>query len=301
MAAQLSIGTVLFHWSPEKWRDFYFKLADEAPIDRVYVGEVVCYKRDPFYKPLYGEVMERLKRSGKEVVFSTLAEVMLKHDRRMIKDACGKQDFQIEANDASALWTLDGKPHAVGPFMNVYNEDTMAFLAKKGATHFCLPYELPRDVLAVMGNAAKNLGVSLEVQVYGRIPLALSARCYHARAHGKIKDNCQFVCGNDSDGMELKTISGQSFLTINGIQTMSHDCLNLIKELHDLESLGIGMLRLSPHDHDMIGVAKIFRAVLNETISPCEATAELEKIGMGVPFSNGLYHKKAGYTWHSAA
>ncbi|MET3221923.1 hypothetical protein ABIF35_002710 [Bradyrhizobium japonicum] len=27
---QLSLGPVLYNWAPERWRDFYFRIADEA-------------------------------------------------------------------------------------------------------------------------------------------------------------------------------------------------------------------------------------------------------------------------------
>ena len=47
---KLTLGPALFNWSPEKWRDFYFQIADEAPVDVVYVGEVVCSKRSPFFR-----------------------------------------------------------------------------------------------------------------------------------------------------------------------------------------------------------------------------------------------------------
>jgi hypothetical protein len=28
---QLGLGPVLYNWAPERWRDFYFRVADEAP------------------------------------------------------------------------------------------------------------------------------------------------------------------------------------------------------------------------------------------------------------------------------
>ncbi len=42
MTATLSLGPVLFNWDAEDKRDFYFRIADEALLDAVYVGEVVC-------------------------------------------------------------------------------------------------------------------------------------------------------------------------------------------------------------------------------------------------------------------
>jgi collagenase-like PrtC family protease len=300
-APKLTIGPILFHWPAEKWRDFYFRIADEAPADTVYVGEAVCSKRAPFYEPLYEEVFARLKRAGKEVVFSTLAEVTIKRDRRIVEEMCGPGAALVEANDASALWFLSGRPHAIGPYLNVYNEDALAFLALKGAAHICLPFELPARALSVMAAKGGELAVTTEVQVYGRIPLALSARCYHARAHGRVKDNCQFVCEKDPDGMELKTVQGKPFLAVNGIQTMSYTCLNMAQEIGEMTSMGITHFRLSPHSHDMVAPAKLFRALLDGAASPEDVTAGLRETGLNVPFSNGFYHKAEGYGWRERA
>ena len=106
---------------------------------------------------------------------------------------------------SAALSYLDGEAHAIGPYMNVYNEDSLEFFAGNGARSICLPPEVPASAIALLGQKVGDLGVELEVQVYGRVPLALSARCYHARAHGRTKDSCLFVCEKDPDGMVLNT------------------------------------------------------------------------------------------------
>ncbi len=297
MKAELTIGPILFHWPAEQKRDFYFKIADEAPVDTVYIGEVICSKRAPFFEKHYAEISERLKKGGKKVIFSSLAEIMIKRERKMTEDLCALDGFPVEANDSAALYHLRGKPHHIGPFMNIYNEDTLEFLAARGATHFTLPPELPATALDVLGQKAKTLGVTLEVQVYGRLPLALSARCYHARSHGRVKDNCQLICENDPDGMVLETLEGEKFLTINGIQTLSYGCLNLMQEMEEIQNRGVNIFRLSPHSHDMVQTAKLFRAVLDRESSSAEASAELKDIGLSVPFANGFYHGEEGYKW----
>lgn len=293
----LTLGPVLFHWPVERKRDFYFAVADEAPVDTVYVGEVVCCKRTPAFEPYLGEVVDRLRRAGKSVVRSTLAEVMLQHDRDEVRRVCSQADTCIEANDASALYHLAGRQHAVGPFLNVYNEASLEFLAQNGATHFTLPPELPRECLTILAAKARELGVTLEVQIYGRVPLALSARCYHARAHGLARDTCQFACEADPDGLALRTRDGRPFLAINGLQTLSFSCINLMRELAQIQGMGISALRLSPHAQDMLEVARIYRGVLDGEISPEEGTARLPALGPGVPFANGFYHKREGYRW----
>jgi collagenase-like PrtC family protease len=297
METRLTLGPILFHWPPQQKRDFYFRIADEAPVDTVYLGEVVCAKRAPFFEPHYPEVIERLQSAGKTVVLSTLAEVASPVDRRSVAGVCAVDGLMTEANDVSALLRLGGHPHAIGPFVNVYNEDTLAFLAARGARHVTLPPELPRAALATLGGSARTLGVTLEVLVYGRVPLALSARCYHARAHGRLKDTCEFVCEQDADGMVLETMESLPILAINGVQTLSHACLNLVQELHELAAHGICAFRLSPHSHDMVAVARVFRGVLDGAIDAAAAPSSLPVPGPAVPFSNGFYHHREGFRW----
>ena len=285
---QLALGPVLFNWTAERWRDFYFAVADEAPVESVYLGEVVCSKRAPFFAPVLEDVVARLDAAGKQVVFSTLALITNAREARAARELCADETLLIEANDPSALSYLRGRPHRVGPYVNVYNEDTLLHLAGDGARRVCLPVELPALSLAMLGKAAKGQA-ELEVQVFGRLPLALSARCYHARAHRLHKDNCQFVCGRDPDGMALSTISDQPFLAVNGIQTLSHAYVNLIGELAALKDMGIAAYRLSPHDCDMVQVANAFRDALDSRIDAKEATARLVEIAPEALFSKSFF------------
>lgn len=300
MNTKLNLGPILFNWPVDKWRDFYARIADEAPVDTVYIGEVVCSKREPLFAKHYAEAVERLTRGGKKVVFSSLAQVAIKHDRKIVAEMCQRDDVIIEANDASALYALRGSEFHVGPFVNVYNEDAMTFLASLGAKHFCLTPELPAESLAVMASTAKKLGITTETQVYGRASLALSARCYHARAFGRVKDNCQYACEKDPNGMEMETLEGQKFLAVNGIQTMTLGCLNLAQEVPSLIKMGLTALRLSPQDVDMVKVAEIFTALISKKTSAEEATKNLAKLWPGTSFINGFHHKQAGHEWVDA-
>lgn len=297
-ASELTLGPVLFNWAPERWRDFYFRIADEAPVATVYLGEAICFKRAPLFDDQFGVVAERLAAAGKTVVRSTLAEVMSKQERKLVADICADPAVLVEANDGSALSHLRGRPHHVGPFVNVYNERAMAVLARGGAEVVCVPPEMPADAIAALCRDAARLGVAIETQVFGRLPLALSARCYHARAHDRHKDSCQFVCDEDPDGMPLRTLDDQPFLAINGVQTMSHDYLNLIAELRDLQAMGVRRFRLSPHTCDMVAVATTFRDALDQRIETSEAEARLDALEIDAPFSNGFYHGKAGHLWN---
>ncbi len=299
--SELTLGPVLFNWQPETWRDFYFRIADEAPVSTVYLGEVICFKRAPLFDEYLrrGGRAARGRRQDRRALDAGRGDVQAgtPDDRRRLR----RPTAMVEANDGSALLRLRGRPHHAGPFINVYNERTLAVLAGNGVRNVCLPPEMPATAIRALSAEAAKLGVMTEVQVFGRVGLALSARCYHARAHGRTKDTCQFICNVDPDGMTLRTLEDKPFLTVNGIQTMSHDYLNLAGELADLRDMGVGRFRLSPHSCDMVAVAKIFRDALDRGIDAAEAGARLDALQLGAPFSNGFYHGKRGHTWGQAA
>ncbi len=287
--SKLTLGPVLFNWPPEKWRDFYFRIADEAPVDVVYVGEAVCSKRAPFFDPVIPDVVERLEEAGKEVVFSTLALIMTEREMEGVRALTAPEaGLTVEANDISAAALLKGRPHVIGPFVNVYNEGTLSYLARQGAVRVCLPGELPRESIEVL---AAGKTVDLEVQVFGRLPLAISARCYHARARGLTKDNCQYACGDDPDGMELETLASEAFVAVNGTQTLSFTCCNLAAEMNEM---GVEYFRLSPQDTDMVAAARIFREILDGKESAEGADDRLADLVPDMPYSNGFYYGVEG-------
>ncbi|MGM0583644.1 MAG: ubiquinone anaerobic biosynthesis protein UbiV [Pseudomonadota bacterium] len=292
---ELTLGPLAYHWPAERQRDFYARIADEAPVSTVVLGEVICSKRAPFFERELPEVIERLERAGKRVVVASLAEVMLARERRATAELAGAEEFEVEINNAAGLLARGRRPHRIGPFLNAYNEATIDWMAAQGATHICLPPELPGAAVAVAAEAARALGLGVEVQVFGRAPLAVSARCYHARAHGRTKDTCRFVCGEDPDGMPLATRDGQPILRVNGIQTQSESYLALLEELPELAGMGVTHARLLPQDADMVAVAQVFEALLAGRTGPDEARERLGSLCAGVGFSNGFFHGVAGY------
>jgi O2-independent ubiquinone biosynthesis protein UbiV len=292
----LTIGPVLFNWPAEFLRDFYFRIADEAPVDHVCVGEVVCSRRQPLFDHVLAEVVERLERGGKTVLLSSLALPTL--DRELVMGAdLATGSHMVEANDVSALRALAHRPHAIGPFINVYNGATAAFLESRGATRITVPTELPADSIEDIAAAAPD--VAIEVWAFGRIPLAISARCYHARFNGRTKDSCQFACDQDPDGLDVTTIDDQKFLAVNGVQTLSHTYCGLICELAQLQTLGVAALRLSPHTCDMVAVAHLFRGVIDGRHDPIAAMSELQNICPDATFSNGYLHGDVGAAYMS--
>lgn len=63
------------------------------------------------------------------------------------------------------------------------------------------PVELPVDAIAA---ATRGRAVAAEVFAFGRLPLAMSARCFTARHYGLNRDECEFRCMEQPDGLLLK-------------------------------------------------------------------------------------------------
>jgi collagenase-like PrtC family protease len=287
----LSLGPLLYLWEPEAWRDFYFRIADEAPVEAVTVGEVVCSKRMHFMAPHLDEVIERLERAGKTVRLGSLALVTLPREEKLTQ-ALAEQARVVEVNDLSALAALKGKPCTIGPLVNVYNAATAKVLHARGASTICLPPELTFESVREIVSGAPE--VRFEVFAFGRVPLALSARCAHARLKGNTKDNCQFVCGEDPDGLTVETLDGQPFLALNGIQTVSHTCQALVGELTALSAAGVSAFRLSPQRCDMVAVAELYRAVLDGRVDGEEGVARLGELYPAAPLANGFLFAAPG-------
>ncbi|MDT9600873.1 ubiquinone anaerobic biosynthesis protein UbiV [Sphingosinicella rhizophila] len=287
--ATITLGPLLFNWAADQWSDFYARIADEAPVDRVCLGETICSKRLPFYIDRIPEAIERLQRAGKAVILSSLALVTLLRERRMCADLVAAGDIEIEINDLTILVHLGGgRRFTVGPLVNVYNEGTLAWLAVRGASLICLPPELPFASIQTLAQAAAQAGVESEIWAFGRVPLAISGRCYHARVHGLAKDNCQFVCGEDLDGLKVETLDDEDFLAINGVQTLSFTYCSLLADLCRLQAAGVTSFRLSPHCCDMVAVAKLFRQALDGALDGAAATQALAALLPAAHFSNGF-------------
>lgn len=294
---RLTLGAVQFNWRPEMLRDFYFRIADEADVDTVCVGEMVCSKRSPFFTPYLPEVIARLAAAGKEVVLSSLALIMTEREVNEARDLAGTEGWLVEANDVSVAAMMAPRPFAVGPMVNVYNEGTLAYLESLGAIRVCLPAELPATII---GQLAKTAKCEIEVQAFGRLPLAISARCYHARSRNLAKDGCQYVCAEDLDGMAVDTLDDDAFLAVNGTQTMSYHYLDLLGELAELRALGVRRFRLWPQNVDMVAVAALFRATLAGTVAPAEAARRLAELCPKAEFANGYIHGREGHAFIEA-
>ncbi|MDR3524374.1 MAG: U32 family peptidase [Acetobacteraceae bacterium] len=291
--SKLTLGPLFFQWKPEQRRDMYFRIADEAPIDCVYLGEVVCSKREPLYYDYLPEIVERLSAAGKQVVLSTLALITSDRELAAIAERCGEAMI-VEANDVASISLLKGRPHITGPFINVFNEATLDFLVRQGAIRVNLPVELSGTAIATL---ARHNPVETEVLVFGRQPLSVSMRCYHSRAYGVHKESCQFVCETDPDGLAASQLTGAPLLRVNGTQTMSHGYAVLLRELTTLQTAGVTHFRLSPQVADMVQVAEIYRSVLDGDLDAASGEALLHNLTGETPYVNGYVRGREGMAW----
>jgi collagenase-like PrtC family protease len=287
----LTLGPVFYNWPVPRWIDFYNRIADEAAVDRVCLGEVICSKRKPFFDEVILHTADRLERGGKEVVYATLALPTTKREIRDIGDLI-QAGYTIEANDMATVHLLAGRDHVVGPFLNIYNEDTLGLHVKLGAKRVCLPPELPLESIRIMarGNSV------VEVFAFGRPPLALSARCYSARSAGMAKDSCQYVCESDRDGVDVTTMDGTPFLSVNGIQTLGFTVTAATHQITELREAGVVSLRLSPQSCDMVRVTQIFRDLADGHTTPKEANEALNVLALPGHLSDGFLRGLPGCT-----
>ena len=298
--ARLTLGPLMHHWPAERRRDFYFRIADEAPVDSVCLGEVVCSKREPFFAEQMPAVIDRLRAAGKEVVISTLSLITTERELAAIGELAAS-GLPVEANDVTAIRVLAGRPFIAGPLINLFNEATLDFLVRAGAVRVNMPVELSLPSIGVL--AAHNPTGQTEMAVFGRQGLALSMRCYHARAYGLHKDSCQYVCERDPDGLPADQLDGRGLLAVNGTQTLSHGYLVALAELDALRRLGVSHFRLAPQAGvtaeglDMVRVAALYRQVLDGAADPAAAEAALLAMLGPVAPINGFLHGREGMAW----
>jgi len=285
---------------------FYAEVA-ESPARTVVLGEVVCSRRNEYKLDDWLALARDLSAAGKEVVLATQALVMSEAELRTLRRIAEQDEFAVEAGDASALRVLAQAAAArpqrpgftLGPHINIYSRESLEEHAALGATRWVPPLEVALDAIGrinppeapVSGPAG---AVATEVFVFGRMPLAFSARCFTARHHRLTKDECDFRCRDDADGLLLKTSEGDPFLVLNGIQTQSAALHCLIDAGAALRAAGARRVRLSPCSHGYARVLQIFDGVLNRGAPVADARAELAALGLPGALVDGFARRQPG-------
>ncbi len=289
---RLSLGPLLYYWERDAVLDFYERVC-AAPVDIVYLGETVCSKRRALNPSDWLALAERLAGAGKEVVLSTLALVEAESDLALIRRMVTNGRFAVEANDMAVVNMLSGEtPFVIGPHINAYNGETLSLLARRGARRWVVPVELDAQTVAAL-QRVRSPQLETEILAFGRLALALSARCFTARAHNLSKDECGFCCGDYPEGMLLRTQEHEPFLALNGVQVQSARTYSLINHIDALEKLGVDVIRVSPQRHAMLDIIGVFDAVLNRTLDAGTAAVTLASFA-SAGCCDGYWHGSPG-------
>ncbi|MEL0608628.1 U32 family peptidase [Vibrio echinoideorum] len=259
-----ALGPLLYFWPKQDVESFY-EQAKSSSADIIYLGESVCSKRREMKAKHWMDIAKELSASGKQVVLSTMALLEASSEVNIMKKYIDNGDFAIEANDVSAIQLASESkvPFIVGPAVNTYNARTLNLFLKQGMTRWCMPVELSRDWLNNVMTQCEELNIrnKFEVEVFshGYLPLAYSARCFTARAENKAKDDCETCCIKYPTGLQVDSQEGQSVFNLNGIQTQSGYCYNLVNDLPNMHDL-VDVVRLSPLGIDTFSEINNFKA-----------------------------------------
>jgi collagenase-like PrtC family protease len=296
---RLALGPLTYYWPREKTLDFYAR-ALSWPVDVVYLGETVCSRRHELRLADWIELAARFAEAGKEAVLSTYELIESDADLRIMRQVVEDGRFRVEANDMGAVRLLSGRvPFVAGPFLNVYNSATLDLLAECGAMRWVAPVELSGAGLAEV-IAGKSMPIETELFAFGRIPLAVSARCFTARYHNLTKDHCDYRCIHDPQGLALTTQDGEPFLVLNGVQTQSARVQNLLPYFEGAKAMGVDVMRLSPQPERMEEVVEAFAGVVGGSVDTCLASSRLGA-AMGIGACDGYWHGVAGMAHSGSA
>jgi collagenase-like PrtC family protease len=286
---RIALGPLLYYWPRQQTFDFYSEVARGAA-DIVYLGETVCSRRHELRLADWLTLAETLRDAGKVVYLSTPTLIESNADAHALRRLAEQTEFGLEVGEMGAIRHLAGRHFVAGPHLNAYSGPTLAWLARQGAGRFVVPIEMGEQSLARL-LAERPPGLECEYMVWGRMPLAFSARCFTARHYHLNKDACEFRCLDHPDGMLMRTQEQSDFLCINGIQTQSAHCLDLLAQSARIAAMGVDVLRVSPQSkgtHEAL--ASLAQQRQGLAVAPVCPPA-------GIARCNGYWYGGAGIDW----
>ena len=286
---KLSLGPLLYYWPKQTIEDFY-QQAMNSDADIIYLGETVCSKRRELKTRDWINLAKELNHQGKEIVLSSMALLEAPSEVKVLKQLCENGEFSVEANDIGAVQILSEKkvPFVCGPAINCYNAHTLKLFVNQGMHRWVMPVELSRDWLTKALIDAEKMGIrsqfEVEVLAHGHLPLAYSARCFTARSENKAKDDCELCCIKYPQGRTTSTQEGQQVFVLNGIQTQSGYCYNLLNDVESMQGL-VDVARISPSSTNSLKTLQQFKQ---------QIIGEQQKVKLDSLQCNGYWHQIAG-------
>ncbi len=300
---EITLGPVLFDWSKDDFYSFYDSVCD-MPVDRVYIGEVVCVKKKGMGLNDIDKIAAKLEDAGKKVVLSTLGIMSNEKELALARALVGR-NYAVEANDMGVFNMIEdmsvgtigeglggeGKDLTAGPLIINYNKETIDVMQDMGVSRVVFPVELAKE--SIRHNMECKSNMDFEVFAHGKAPLAFSWKCYTLKSYGLIRGQCENQCAMDPDGMELKSLDGEPTFTINGTSILSAYTYNLVEYVEDIKSLGMTAIRISPHYKHTGQIVDVYKRRIDGKISGGEGLEELKPTSPQ-GFCNGYYAGGAG-------
>lgn len=288
---KLTLGPIPYYWGVKETVWFYEVIA-YTEIEEIYLGEAVCSKRQISLERLM-EIARMLEGAGKRVILSTLALAITEEEMAFTEGLCDLP-YAIEVNQMGviALCEERGRSFVAGPYLGIYNPPSLAFLHALGARRIVLLPELSGEVL----RAGLSIPVEREVLGYGPLTVALSGRCYTARALEVSKSRCALVCGDYPEGMPLETLDGMPLYRLNGTEILSAPYHCVIEHLDGLRDAGVTHLRILPQREGTPEVIDLFSRVLTGRMDGVEAVGHLRALAPA-PLCNGWFFGKPGFQY----
>jgi len=289
---KISLGPAPFNWGIEKLRRFYQEMA-ETPLDTIFIGEVFCEKRNTLTLKELEELMLPLQEKGKEVYFSTGTLITNNNQwKRLLQGS--EMECGIEANTIGIIHNHQGtKKIVAGPFLNLYHHHSIQFLERFNLKGVVLPFELSHKSINSIISKVKT---PIEVVAYGNLTLGVSWRCYIARSYGLSVERCQFKCMHHPRGIMAENLDGIPLFLINGPYIMSAKKRCLIRELEELETMGVTSIRIIPQYENTSEIVRIFRQAMDHQLSAQDAFEQVSYLVQS-SLTNGWFHGEAGWKY----